>query len=90
MSALTAARTDRAGRAGQAGARTAPARSSRRAGDCPPHYWNIGMDGEGERWDCRQCGAVNRPTPPRFTAWGERACTWSREERILAGLDPDV
>jgi hypothetical protein len=55
---------------------------------CPPHYWQISHDAEGERWDCNQCPAVKRPTPPRFINWGERACTWSREERILAGLDP--
>jgi hypothetical protein len=55
---------------------------------CPPHYWHISHDAEGERWDCSQCAAVKRPTPPRFINWGERACTWSREERILGGLDP--
>jgi hypothetical protein len=56
---------------------------------CPPHYWQISQDAEGERWDCSQCAAVKRPTPPpRFLNWGERGCTWSREERILAGLDP--
>lgn len=87
MGALTA-RTGRANRSRQP--RTAADDASRPAGRCPPHYWNIVTDDRGERWDCRQCGAVNRPTPPRFINWGERGCTWSREERILAGLDPDL
>lgn len=56
-----------------------------RAG-CPPHYWLISRDGDGERWDCRTCGALRRPAPARCVPWGERACTWTREERILAGI----
>ena len=87
MSALAArnARTSQTRRA-----QSAAGESSRRAKACPPHYWNIVVDDGGERWDCRQCGAVNRPTPPRFINWGERGCTWSREERILAGLEADI
>jgi hypothetical protein len=87
MSTL-AARTHPAHQTGRA--QSAAGGSSRRAKGCPPHYWNIAVDDDGERWDCRQCGAVNRPTPPRFISWGERGCTWSREERILAGLEADV
>jgi len=53
---------------------------------CPPHYWQISQDGEGERWDCRNCATLKRPVQPRFVTWGDRACTWTREERILAGM----
>lgn len=53
---------------------------------CPPHYWLISRDGDGERWDCRSCGAQKRPKPARFSPWGERSCTWTREERILADI----
>jgi len=53
---------------------------------CPPHYWVICQDAEGERWDCRNCAATKRPVQPRFITWGDRACTWTREERILAGM----
>jgi hypothetical protein len=53
---------------------------------CPPHYWLISRDGDGERWDCRTCGTLNRPKPTRFVPWGERTCTWTREERLLAGI----
>ena len=53
---------------------------------CPPHYWLIDRDDDGERWDCRFCNALKRPAPARSAPWGERACTWTREERILAGI----
>jgi len=53
---------------------------------CPPHYWIIDQDQRGERWECRQCAKVKRPTPARFVNWGERGCTWSREEQFLAGI----
>lgn len=66
--------------------KTATRVTGARAG-CPPHYWIISQDSKGERWDCQSCAAIKRPVPPRFIAWGERACTWSREERYLAGLE---
>lgn len=53
---------------------------------CPPHYWMIDRDAEGERWECRLCATVKRPVARRAAYWGERACTWSREERFLAGI----
>jgi hypothetical protein len=53
---------------------------------CPPHYWLISQDDRGERWDCHNCANTKRPPQTRATHWGERACTWSREERILAGI----
>ena len=53
---------------------------------CPPHYWLISKDGDGERWDCHFCGTLKRPTPAKFVPWGKRTCTWTREERLLANI----
>ena len=53
---------------------------------CPPHYWIISRDSDGERWDCRACATLKRPTPARFVPWGERGSTWTTEERYLAGI----
>ncbi len=61
-------------------------RNTTEPGGCPPHYWLIARDADGERWDCRFCGALKRPKPSRTAPWGERSCTWTREERILAGI----
>jgi hypothetical protein len=46
----------------------------------------ISQDGDGERWDCRTCATLKRPAPLRFVPWGERTCTWTSEERFLAGI----
>jgi hypothetical protein len=54
---------------------------------CPPHYWIISREADRERWDCRSCAATKTPAAPRFVTWGERSCTWTREERILAGVE---
>jgi hypothetical protein len=61
-------------------------RKGERPTGCPPHYWMVGRDAAGERWECRHCRAEKRPPPSRLPSWGERACTWSREERFLAGI----
>jgi len=76
----------------QSSAKAASATTTRRLTEksgqsCPPHYWIISHDPTGERWDCQSCATVKRPVQPRFVNWGERACTWSREERYLAGLE---
>lgn len=46
----------------------------------------IDRDEAGERWQCRNCAEVKRPTPARLMTWGERGSTWTREERYLAGI----